>query len=429
MRARLGAEGGFVLISAVILLFILLGLGAGLVYYSNGQQHAATGEQTREMAFELAEAALNAQVGQLSRRWPASESEALPSRCTAATSTATNDCPEPETIKGGFSAYPAGTCATGATEPWGSPLTNSWTTYVRSDPEGSPIFNSATEKVAASYDAGGTQKLWVRAVGVVACHVVSVVTLVSRQLVAIPFPKYAAEGNWFRITNKGKKVIVNRAGEPPATEPGEVAMRCHGRKEGTCEEWAPEKEQISPPPGKGAPAPEQLLSESQLESLKALAESRGTFYSGKAGTCPSSLEGLNGFPTWVEGCGELKYTGGVGNSSASPGLLILADGTLELTGNSEFFGVIYAHNAQGSSEAVVTLHGTAKVWGAIDVDGNGGLEFGSSKANLIYEPAAIGSIVGSAGATPTRNTFRVLPIGQEARAAGSGGGPARDRRR
>jgi Tfp pilus assembly protein PilX len=413
MRARLRAEGGFALISAVMLLFILLGLGAGLVYYSNGQQHAATGEQTREMAFELAEAALNAQVGQLSRKWPANATEALPERCTAATSTATNGCPEPAIIKGAFSAYPAGTCAAGATEPWGSPVTNSWTTYVREDAEGSQIFNSATAEGLPRWDAEGRGKLWVRAVGVVACHVVSLVTLVSRQLVSIPFPKDAAEGNWFRITNKGKKVIVNRAGEPPASQPGEVVMRCTGRAEGTCEEWAPEKEQISPAPVKGTPAPEQLLNESQLESLKALAQSNGTFYSGAAGNCPSgSLPSVNGFPTYIEGCGELKFTTGVGNSAASPGLLILADGTLELKGNAEYFGVIYAHNAQKSSGAIVTLGGTATVWGAIDVDGNGGIEFGSSKANLIYEPKAIGSIVGSAGATPTRNTFRVLPIGQ-----------------
>jgi hypothetical protein len=52
------------------------------------------------------------------------------------------------------------------------------------------------------------------------------------------------------------------------------------------------------------------------------------------------------------------------------------------------------------------------VRGAINVDGSGGIEFGSSKANLIYEPQAIYELKTYAGATQTRDTFRVLPSNQ-----------------
>jgi hypothetical protein len=99
---------------------------------------------------------------------------------------------------------------------------------------------------------------------------------------------------------------------------------------------------------------------------------------------------------------------------ANPGFLILTEGTLELNGNAEFHGVIYARNPTNISypEAVVVLGGTAQVFGGIDVDGNGGIELGSSKANLIFEPKAILNLKAYAGATPTRNTFRVLPISQ-----------------
>src|SRR5205085_3775309 len=117
-------------------------------------------------------------------------------------------------------------------------------------------------------------------------------------------------------------------------------------------------------------------------------------------------------PSYVEGCGALKFTGGVGNSSAKAGFLVLADGTIEMKGNAEFFGVIYAHNASNSKGAVVVLGGTAAIIGAVDVDGEGGIEFGSSKANLVYSPQAIKEVKAYAGATPTRNTFRVLPISQ-----------------
>jgi hypothetical protein len=119
-----------------------------------------------------------------------------------------------------------------------------------------------------------------------------------------------------------------------------------------------------------------------------------------------------GLPAYVEGCGELKFTEGVGNSLAKGGFLVLANGTIELKGNSEFYGVIYAHNAQGGTGAIVTLGGTAQIIGAVDVDGEGGIEFGSSKANLIYNSSAIKEVKAYAGATPTRNTFRVLPSSQ-----------------
>ncbi|HWY90072.1 MAG TPA: hypothetical protein VNY31_05310, partial [Solirubrobacteraceae bacterium] len=150
----------------------------------------------------------------------------------------------------------------------------------------------------------------------------------------------------------------------------------------------------------------------QLAALRAQAQAAGTFHSGAGGTCPKSLEEASGLPAYVEGCGELKLTGGVGNSKGSPGFLVLADGTFTLKGNAEFWGVIYARNPTNSSGAVVALGGNAHVHGAIDVDGNGGVELGSSKENLIYEPRAILELKTYAGATPTRDTFRVLPSNQ-----------------
>ena len=91
---------------------------------------------------------------------------------------------------------------------------------------------------------------------------------------------------------------------------------------------------------------------------------------------------------------------------------MLADGTLSLGGSGTFYGVIYARDSQGSSGSVVSLGGTTEVVGAIDVDGKGGIEFGSSKVNFVYNSKALEEIKNYAGATPTRNTFRVLPGGQ-----------------
>jgi Tfp pilus assembly protein PilX len=404
-------EEGFALVSAIVLLTVMLGLGLGLLFLVDGQQKAALGEQGRESAFNVAEAALNSQIGQLSRAWPSSKTTEYPPSCTALSTTSTNGCPTAESMKVGYPNISPGHC-TATSEPWGSPASNEWTTYVRDNAGKSPLFNSTTESTQLAYDANGDGKLWVRATGVVQCHVVSIVTVVSRQLVSISIPHDTAVGNWFKVTNTGNKVIVNPAGVPPVTQAGPISMRCAGLSPSECEQWSPAKEQISPNTTGAPPTPSPLVNETELAALKSTAESAGTFHSAATGNCPTSLATLGGSPAYVEGCGNLKLTGGVGNSSTSPGFLVLADGTIELKGNAEFYGVIYARNPEDYSGAVVTLGGTAQVFGAIDVDGKGGIEFGSSKANLIYNPTAIDALKAYAGATPTRNTFRILPSNQ-----------------
>jgi Tfp pilus assembly protein PilX len=415
---RADDEQGFVLATAIVLVTVILGLGMGLLLLTDSQQRASAREQASESAFNVAEAALNAQVGQLSRSWPGKATEADPDektngivRCTASTSTSANGCPDPGSLSAGYSSVSPGSCPAGAAaEPWGSSLTNRWTTYVRdNESSGSTVFNSSVERGMPGYDANGDGKVWVRSAGVAQCRWVSVITLVSRQLVSLNFPKNALSGNWFDITNNGNKVLVNTAGEPPVSQYGEISMRCESLGSTPCETWDKSKEQISPDTTKGAPTPSPLISSEQLAGLKAQAQAAGTFHSGATATCPKTVSELSGLPAYVEGCGNLKLTGGVGNSTTSPGFLVLADGTLELKGNAEFYGVIYAVNPTNSSEAVVTLGGTAQVFGAIDVDGRGGIELGSSKANLIYDPRGIEEIKSYAGATPTRNTFRVLP--------------------
>lgn len=409
-RAR--DEQGIALVAAIVLLTVIMGLGLGLLLFTDSQQKASASEQASESAFNLAEGALNAQVGQLSRRWPSEKTigEEFPT-CTPTTSTSTNGCPSNAGMNAGYPAAGSATCPAGtATEAWGSPLTNRWTTYVREDLGGSPNFNSTEEQKAPVWDEHKTGKLWVRAVGVVQCHVVSLVTLVSRQEVSVSFPENAATANWFETSNKGNKTIVNTQG-PKAPQSGKVSMRCNGFKNTTeCEKWEMGKEQVAPDTTGAGGSPSPTVSATQLEALKQQAESAGTYYS--PGKCPASPEAAAGLPAYVEGPCNLSYTKGTGNSEASPGFLVLVNGTLTLGGNSEYFGVVYAVNKQESSSIVVELHGCNRLTGAIDIDGNGGISFGSCSENFVYDPTAFSKLKGSAGAAPTRNSFRILPSGQ-----------------
>jgi Tfp pilus assembly protein PilX len=407
-------EQGFVLVSAIVLLVVIMGLGMGLLLLTDNQQKASARESAKEAAFNVAEAALNAQVGQISRAWPTKAEEAV-SSCTPTTVySTTNYCPTVENLKVGYekNASPAACAAGTPKDAWGSALTNQWTTYVR-EPESatSTVFNSSNESSLASYDNAGFNRLWVRSVGVVQCQVVSLVTLVARQLVTTTFPKNAVTANWFEITNNGKKVLVNTQGKE--SQPAGVSMRCSGFKsKAECEKYRKEVgfSQVSPDTTETTPeSPSSTMTASQLEAVKKQAESAGTYY--PTGKCPSGLP--SGTLVYVEG--PCKVEGGaneVGNSEASPGFLVIANGTFSMGGTSTFYGVVYMVNKQASKEAVLSLHGNAHLIGAVNVDGNGGVEFGSSNVNLEFSGKAIEELKVYAGATPTRNTFRELPISQ-----------------
>ena len=413
-------EEGFAVVTAVVLLTVIMGLGLGLLLFADSQQKASAREQASEAAFNVAEAALNAQVGQLSRKWPQSEVE-MPKECTSSTANSeTNDCPSPTDLKVDPNT---GSTTCSGTEAWGSALSNQWTTYVRRDVGESPLFSSTEEKSQFSFAESEGGALWVRAVGVVQCHPVAVVSLVTRQRVSLVVPEDAITGNWFKTTNNGRKVIVDRRGK--AAEAAQVGMRCEpprSRSSGTCEEYEASKEQVSPAITEHPVTAAITFTASQLATLKSEAQTHSTFYSPTSPYhCPTSMTELEGAalssstraPVYVEGCGALNVkANGIANTEANPGFIVIANGTFEISGTATYYGIIYAANLQKSTEAVVKLQGKANVVGGIIVDGTAGIEFGSSGENLEFDSLAIHNLTISAGAASTRNSFRILPAGQ-----------------
>jgi Tfp pilus assembly protein PilX len=416
-------EDGFALVAAMALLFVMIGLGLGLLLFVDTQQKASAREQASEASFNVAEAALNAQVGQLSRKWP-SAGEEIPTRCTSSEAyLATSICPTPASMESAYKYLKNSTTCTG-TEPWGSSLSNQWTTYVRDDgpsevqaPE-SPLFSSSV-KGYPFYDKNVDNKLWVRSVGVVQCHPVTLVTLVARQTVALNLPEAVATGSWFKVTNSGNKSIVNRRGSEP--QPGPISMRgCTSAFTAPCEYEHGTKEQVSPELTENPPSSSVTLNSTALESIKNEAIASGKYFTKP--NCPTSMAQLTGSPVYIEGCEALKITAnGTANSLTTPGFVVVANGTFEMSGTSTFYGIIYAANLNSeplASTAIVKLQGKTTVVGEILVDGKGGIELGSSgegggnSANLTFSAKAAKGAHTSAGATPTRNSFRILPSGQ-----------------
>src|SRR5437763_9396374 len=126
-RAR--DNDGFALITAIVILTVMMGLGLGLLFLNDSQQKASGREQASESAFNVAEAALNAQTGQLSRTFPVSE---FATSCTATTSTESNGCPSAKSLEAGYPSAASATCPAGTPkDARGSAVTNQCTTYVR----------------------------------------------------------------------------------------------------------------------------------------------------------------------------------------------------------------------------------------------------------------------------------------------------------
>jgi Tfp pilus assembly protein PilX len=295
-------EEGFALVTAIVLLTVMMGLGLGLLFLTDSQQKASGREQAGEIAFNVAEAALNAQTSQLSHAWPGTKEAEYPPSCTA-TNAAASGCPDKGSLEAGYPITSPLTCPAGQpADPWGSALTNEWTTYVRDNgPVGAPstLFSSSVKSLPA-YDANGDGKVWVRSVGVVQCRVITIVSLISQQLVTAIFPAAAIAANWFETSNAGNKLIINTAGKEG--QPGEVSMRCEGKTAAECENYR--EGQIKPDTTKESkPAPNPAIPVSELEGIKKLAISNNTYFG--PGKCPANLSELSGKPVYLEGSCKL----------------------------------------------------------------------------------------------------------------------------
>ena len=413
MIARLRQEEGSALVTAIVLVTVMVMLGLAVYAMADTQQQQAGQERVRESAFVVAEAALDAQVLQLSRTFPLVASQAYPAACSAANA-APVTCPDPAAMSGSYTGGDYATTCNGA-------AVTQWTTSVHDNGGGAEKYYSRNiVNAQPTYDANADGALWVRAEGVAGCRSRALVTLVASKEISLPFPRNVVTANWFRTTNNGKKVIVDTEGKfamPPGIRPGQdqqssqpadLSVRCNPAPPGGCLGFDPAKGQIAPNTAAVKQSPSPMLNASQIDSMRALAASLGTYF--PLGSCPTSLTGKLVFVEDLGPCGN--YGGGAGNSAANPGMLVVARGAYTIGGNSAFYGVIYMLNLTNISGAVVNLQGTSLIQGSVSIDGPGGLAAGASKTNLIFDPRSQSLVKGLGAGAAVPNTWRELPRGQ-----------------
>lgn len=454
---KLRGEQGSAMMMALMITIVALGIGSALLATSVAQQRAAGNQQSSETAYSLAEAALNAQVFELSQQWPTSADSPQPSSspgygyptsCNAA-SNGTSYCPPPADL----SAYTPGsqTCPAGTQgDAWNSSasVSNGWTTYVR-DAGGTgsstqSLFSSSGEKNMAPFNSSvgssGAGSVWVRAVGIVNCHIAVLVTTVSDQIASLNFPKYVLDANSFTVSNNGQKDIINVQDTNGNTS--QISVRCIGSTYGngaqppnsTCA-GIQNSSQVQPTASYASPpAASPTLNAAQLRTVKRLAIQKGTYIPASVPCSSITAAQLQGSPVYIEGNSSCYGTGGISiasnpqiNTLLTPGFLVLVNGTIAFTGSATFYGVIYAPNVGGYTGDVLSLGGTATVVGGVNVDGNASLTVGSSGNGVInctdtsnsqkcgdleYNAAAFSGLSGFDGAASAPNMFRQLPNNQ-----------------
>jgi hypothetical protein len=405
MTRRLRDDGGIALVSAIIMLLVLMGLGLGVASFADSEQRASGSERLHESSFNQGEAVLNAQVFQLARSWPTASAPAT-SPCVPTTpgaGTAATTCPEPAGLADSFTSADY-TAAAGCAYP-------AWQTVIQDDDPAlggtkyyDPVGMNPATHPAVPYDANGNDSVWVRATAAPKCRRRTIVAIATRALIPLDWPRSVLTANWFKTGNKGNKVIINTLG-PSAAQAGDVSLRCTGLTTTACKQYkagqvAPDTIPASPPGGT------PLLNATQIEALRQQAKQSASWYPG----CPAGvpLGGLaQGTVVFVEGSAACA-TSGSGNTAAAPVTFVVHDGRFSLSGNARFYGLVYAVNASNLNTTRVTLAGCARIQGMIAVDGLGGVDVGACKQNLVYDPSILGSLRTYGGAVVAKNSFRVL---------------------
>lgn len=379
MNNRFTSERGSALVTAIVVTGIMLSIGLATLAWADNGSRTSREERVHESSFNLADTMLEGQIYQLGRSWPTSVSPA-PSCSNTAQPTG---CPSQAKVSQSFTAndYAGG---------------YTWATVVQDN--GGTVQDLYTTAGAAgqpAYDANGDGRLWVRAQATVRGKSRRLVGEVQAQEVPLAFPRNTVTAGHFETTNNGNKVIVDTLGT--SGQPGDVSVRCTAPGSGCLTYRAG---QLSPDTSYTSYTGGDAMSVDDLNSLRGRAKANGTYYA----SCPANLSGAIVF---VES-GNCSANGGPGNSVASPGMLVINSGTLSLGGNYEYYGLVYAHNAQGSTGNVVSLGGTSLIHGAVAVDGLGGVSAGSSKLNLVYDSNVFGLVRGFGTGELTPGTWREL---------------------
>jgi type II secretory pathway pseudopilin PulG len=402
--SRVRDEGGWIMTTALIVMGLMATLALATYSVVDKQQEQSANSRKRETAFNVAEAVMNAQIYELAGSgWPGQgQVPGKPNnRDVACTETSTTTlCPSASTITGLLSAPDT---ASGM----------SWRTEVHDNDAPNELFYSdTTTRAAPGYDRNGDGKLWVRAQATTRVKTRTLIALVRVLEQDEDMPHAALITGALELLNQGNKALIQAGGQL-------VAVRCRPQDDpsaicaghaygggllGVLSELL-SKLSVQIP---GTTVVTQYgggvsLTPEAAARLQARAIADGTNYT----TCPASLAGR---VVYIDGAGDCPaYTGNaIYNSETRPGVMVLANTSLELGGTVEYHGIIYNPNPTSTTAELVRVRGNAVVDGGIHVDGMASTAIGDSHLNLQIDLNAYNALKSYGSAGIIQNTFREI---------------------
>jgi hypothetical protein len=405
MRRRLASEDGWAVVTALLLLTAMLASSIALAAFVDNQTQQSGATRNRETAFNMGEAALNAQVVALTRNWSYVPTLPLPS-CGAGLAAA-KSCPADASLRALFPTSDA----TGAT----------WHTDIRDNAAPYTSFYSDALLGAgyAAYDANHDDRVWVRATAMARGRTRTLVALVRAQQEQEDVVHSALVTGSLDLRNSGNKVVIDAGsgGTVDVTctpQPGE-STPCLGyawkSSQSSSQFLAQVGQQIQPNNVTTGYSGGLGLSQEALDRLKMTAWANGTYYDASTG-CPTSLDGV----VWIAGLQCSDFTGNtdINAPPKQPGFLIVDSGTLRFRGTGTYYGVLIHLNTTASTGILIDLNGDTCIKGAVLVDGPGTTTVGSSGngcpggGNISYDPSAFGAVKSIATAGIVQNSWREL---------------------
>jgi hypothetical protein len=404
IRKLLVRQDGSALVTAMLVMALCLIIGLTVMATVDVQQSQSRGERERESSFALSEGALSAQIFMLSTEWPANASLNR-ERCTQATA-GDEDCPDPTTLVRGFTGadYDAGL-------EWSTEIhDNAGVAATGAAPD--QFYDDATVRARPGWDSNRDGLMWLRAQARIRGRLRTLVALIRAERLDTLFPRNVITANRLSVSNNGNKTMVETNGSY-------LILRCSNGAGGqlpasSCQDWS--RDVHVGPNATVSVVPNQRpgLSPETVERMRTFAKANNTYY---ASGCPS----LAGEIVFLENA-NCDYTGNSEwNTATVPGVLIIGSGTLSLSGNTTYHGVIYHVNGSDSDDVsrqlngtVLTLHGNGCVDGAIVVDGNGGVAVGSSSGaskcdgNIGFNANAANNLRAYGTAGIVQNSFREI---------------------
>jgi Tfp pilus assembly protein PilX len=421
-------EDGIAVAVAIILMAFMLSMGVAAAAYVDAQSSLTAKQRQRETAFNVAEAALNAQITQISHHW-AGTNGLDP---TLASTVSFTQCPGGTFCPSGSeltSLIPSADTSTSAV---------TWQTNVYDDTNGlESYFADSRVSNQCGCDGNGDGKVWVRAQATVKGHTRAIVSLVQEQTQAESVPHAAIIAGSLTIENNGQHsvpiiddsgggVIAVRCSVPNyPQQPAETnGSQCLGQPLGTPptqsqSDWSSlltnQISGFSTALQGYSPAP--VFSQDQLDRFINTAKAESTYYT----SCPSSLAGQVVVVNMVGNC---TYTGSdEWNTSVAPGFLIFlnAQSTLTLGGTTIYHGVIYHANegspptlgsATQSSASLIITSGNTLIDGGVIIDGPGRMDAGESGLNIQFNDHGYDAVKSLAAAGIVQNSWREIQPGQ-----------------